>query len=137
MSSDAITLVEMAIERSAAGTADDDDLNALIESAWRDVLAQQNERKAVAELLSSDPATLDPRLVPFRATIDAGGLTGAEILIVAGTGFASAFAKEFGAAAAKALFPKLQQLWNKYIRPRVSPAGSTKMSLPPVEKLDS
>lgn len=128
---DTTWLAEMEVERSAAGTADDDELNALIEVAWRDLLAQQQSKQEIATLLGSDPTMLDPKLVPFKARIESGGLTGAEVLIAASTGFAIAFAKELGAAAAKALFPKLQQLWTKYIRPRVSPVGSTRMCVPP------
>lgn len=131
MGEDLPTLAGMVVERGPAGTADDDKLNELIENAWRDLLAQQKAREEIADLLGCDSAALDPKLVPFRASVEAGGLTGAEIGIAFAGGFGAGLAKEFGGAAAKALTSVVKRLWFKYVRPRVSPIGSTVMRQPP------
>jgi hypothetical protein len=118
------------IAKTGAGTADEAGLDSLIGKAWRAALSDPNEKARIASLLGVNQDELDPDQPPFAAEIAGSGFTGAEVLIAVAGGFVIGIAKELGGAAGKAAAKRLRELWEDYMRDRVSPPGSGKLGAP-------
>ncbi len=116
------------IARSTAGTADEEELDKAIADAWRDALANPNERAKIAVLLDAKESELDPSIPPFEVYVSGAGTFGADILIALAVAFAIGAAKGFGEeegeTAGKAAAKALNRLWIEHIRNRVSPPNS-------------
>ncbi len=108
------------VARHKAGTADEARLNALIQEAWAQVLAQPKKRTEIASLLGVSADTLNPDTPPLRAEMREAGITGGEVLILFLAAAAGGFVKDMGSAAGKAAARKLRKLWNEYLRDQVS-----------------
>ena len=116
------------IARSAAGTADAEELDKAIATAWREAISDERDRAEIASLLGTEETKLNPSIPPFQAHVGGAGMFGADILIALAVGFAIGAAKGFGEEegepAGKAAAKALNRLWIEYIRDRVSPPGS-------------
>ena len=118
-------------QKASQGTADKDQLDLSIASAWQVALQDSNERAEIAALLGVQESDLDPNSPPFRADIRGAGTFGAEILIALAVGFVVGFAKDFGkgmgSQAGKKSAEALRNLWTDHIRDRASPPGSGRL----------
>ena len=124
---------ESVIAKYASGTADEEQLNALIADAWRAALKNSKERAEIAALLGVQESGLDPENPPYRAEVSGAGTFGAEILIALAVGFTLGFATEFGKGVGgkvgKEAAKAFAGLWTAHIRNRVSPPGSGRLGL--------
>jgi hypothetical protein len=112
---------------NASGSADAEQLDALITAAWRQALADAKKRQEIADLLDVRGAELDPTTPPFQAHVRGAGTFGAEIVIALATSFAVTLAKDLGSQAGKKAAAALRILWVDYLRDRVSPPGSGRL----------
>ncbi len=110
---------DIVIATYEAGTADADELNSLISSAWADALFGPDDRRKIAAILGVQPECLSAELPPMRADIRRSGITGAEIAIAGAAAFLVAFAKELGSASGKATAESLERLWKRVLERRV------------------
>jgi hypothetical protein len=94
-----------------AGSTDPDQLDGLIGAAWSEAITNPADRARIAALLGVSDQQLERMPPPYHVEVTKAGLTGAEILIVMATAFATAYAKELGTSAGKATVRKLQELW--------------------------
>ena len=115
------------IAKCRTGSADEEQLNDQIGQAWREALADPKQKSEIAKLLGVKADELDPDKAPFHAEITGAGFTGGEVLIALASGFVLGLAKDIGGAAGKAAAKHLRELWNDYMRDRVSPPGSGKL----------
>jgi hypothetical protein len=121
-----------------SGTADEDQVNASISKAWKEILKDPEKRSAIAKELGANPESLNPDVPPYQAQINGSGLTGAEVLIAFGAAFVLGWAKgageEAGKETGKASVKGIKNLWDKYFYKEVSPPGSKKLGK---EKLET
>jgi hypothetical protein len=94
-----------------AGSTDPDKLDQLIERAWSEAKENPIDRAKIEKILGLTEQELDDVPSPFRVKVESAGLTGAEIIIMLATAFATAYAKEIGSAAAKSSLQLAKKLW--------------------------
>jgi hypothetical protein len=118
------------IAKNGVGTVDEPGLAPLIGNAWRIALSDPKDKAEIAALLGAKQDELDPDRPPFTAEIAGAGFTGAEVLIAVAVGFVTGVAKDLGSAAGKGAAKQLREIWEDYMRDRVSPPGSGKLGAP-------
>jgi hypothetical protein len=106
-----------------AGAIDDEKLNRLIAGAWRDAIVDPVDGAEIATILGVARERLSADRSPITAEISAGGITGAEMVLLFAGAFAGAFAKEFGSevgkGTGKATIRLIRKIWDKTLSRRI------------------